>query len=882
MNPVPVSSSKASFLTPILFIALCWFPLKAENSYSFSFENKPLRDALIHLIHEKNISIIFSDQGVDSTSISAQCDDCTPEEALDIILRSTPLSWKKTGQQFTIYKPRYFQFSLNGIVTDSLTGESVPFANVFIKNNYVGNVTNQNGRFTLVNIPTKVCTLQISYIGYETSYKPLFFPIDESKSILIHLRPKVLTGDHVIIQGDNLEFMDQSSGQGQVAFSPRHISALPYLGETDIFRSLQLLPGIQMGTSGTADLFIRGGTPDQNLILVDGIPIYKPDHFFGFFSAINSDAIKDVQVYKGHIPIKYGGRLSSVISMTGKNGNVNHRELSVFMNILSSGFSYEQPLPLNGSWIISSRNSNSKYIESDLYHSIQQFVTGDDRFNLLGESVMGDETKKTTYSPQFDFFDLNNKISFLPTSSDRISFSFLLGKDQINESRSFIGLSELWTYDSVRTEESTQWENQGMAIHWAHHWNPYFESEFSLSQSNYTSVFSISQLPINPNQSFIIQKSNENNSFHDQTIRMNHHWVINESHQLDFGMENNFYTSTLLTQKQHNDVFINIFNQKEIMGISTSYIQDKWSLSPTNSAIIGLRLNTDHIQDEFKIEPRLSIRSIITPQLKIEASFGKAIQFIHQFQSDLSSRGSEKLWILSNSALQPSEAIFFNIGTQWSTDAYQILFDIYKKGSTELANYYHMNTPAPYQLTRRGILPSSVFIGSGNSSGLELLIHKRKGDIQGWVAYHYGKSTFSFDGLYGGQTYLADHDHTQELKLVAMGKINSWDITLNWIYSSGTVFTSLDQITISDDETIVISDNGKNTSRLSPIHRLDISFTKSYSIGSIPFESGLSIFNVYNRQNISHKRVNPFSPEPTITDVKMLGFSPTVFIKIHF
>ena len=882
MNPVPVSSSKRYFLTSFILLALCWLPLQAANSYTFSFNEEPLRDALIQLIHEKNMSIIFSDQGVDSTYISAQCHECTSEEAIDIILRSTPLSWEKTGQQFTIYKPRYFQFSLNGIVTDSLTGESVPFANVFIKNNYVGDVTNQDGRFTLVNIPTKVCTLHISYIGYETSYKPLFFPKDETESISILLRPKVLTGDRVDIQGDNLDFMDQSSGQGQVAFLPRHISALPHLGETDIFRSLQLLPGVQMGTSGTADLFIRGGTPDQNLILLDGIPIYKPDHFFGFFSAINSDAIKDIQVYKGHIPIKYGGKLSSVISMSGKNGNINHQKFSVFMNILSSGFSYERPLPWNGSWAISARNSNSKYFESSLYQSIQSYVTGDDRFNLLGESVMGDETKKTTYSPQFDFFDLNNKISFLPTPSDRISISFLIGQDKIDESRSFIGFSELWTYDSLRTEEITDWNNQGISLQWAHHWNPYFESEYSMSHSQYNSIFSISQFPLDPDPSFILQKSHERNSFLDQTIRMNHHWVVNESHQLDFGIENNFYTSTLLTQKQNNDVFIITVNQKNKLGISTSYIQDKWSISPTNMATIGLRLNSDHAQDSFIFEPRISFRSHMTTQFRIEASVGKSVQYIHQFQSDLSSRGSEKLWTLSDNDTQPSEALFSNIGLQWSTDSYQIQLDVYNKRYSELVNYYQMNTPAPYEAIRRESKPSQIYSGDGNSSGVEFLVHKRQGIMQGWLAYHYGKSTLSFDVLYGGQSYLADHDHTQELKFVAMGKINSWDITLNWIYSSGTVFTGLSNMSISDDETIFISDNGKNTYRLSPIHRLDLNVTKSLSILGWSMETGLSIFNVYNRENISHKRVNPFGTEPSMTNIKMLGFSPTVFAKIYF
>ncbi|GIS70528.1 MAG: hypothetical protein CM1200mP10_01050 [Candidatus Neomarinimicrobiota bacterium] len=231
------------------------------------------------------------------------------------------------------------------------------------------------------------------------------------------------------IYGEQLEFLQRSSGTGQLAFSPRHIANLPNIGETDIFRSLQLLPGIQMGNTGFAGLYIRGGTPDQNQIILDGMSIYQVDHFFGFFSAINSNIVKDVQVYKGGFPAKYGGRIASVIDITGKSGSTKQQKFDLFTNMLSAGITYEQPLSKRSSFILSVRRSFTDQYQTKLYDNIHDFLTSGSGLNIGAELPSDTISYESEYLPNFYFYDINGKFTYLPKT--KISFQFHFMKARI-------------------------------------------------------------------------------------------------------------------------------------------------------------------------------------------------------------------------------------------------------------------------------------------------------------------------------------------------------------------------------------------------------------------------------------------------------------------
>ena len=225
-------------------------------------------------------------------------------------------------------------------------------------------------------------TLVISYIGYH----PLKVVNNVKNEVnYFEIVPKILDVETINIFGKKIDFLQRSSDLGVLSFSPRHITNLPNIGETDVFRSLQLLPGIQMGNSGFAGLFIRGGTPDQNRIILDGMTVYQVDHFFGFFSSINSNIVKDVQIYKSGFPAKFGGGISSIINITGKSGSTKKQKLDLFTNMLSAGFTYQKPISKRGSLIFSARRSFTDQYQTKLYDKIHDFLISGTGLNIGSE-----------------------------------------------------------------------------------------------------------------------------------------------------------------------------------------------------------------------------------------------------------------------------------------------------------------------------------------------------------------------------------------------------------------------------------------------------------------------------------------------------------------
>ena len=496
LTVIPARSSKLtnpfkSFLTGLLFLSSAFAVIKTD-SISFQFHNTPLKNALKQLIDDHGVSIVFPDDIV-NTPISAQCKSCTEEEAVGAILYTSNLVWKQTGNQFTVFNPiTPFRFSVSGRALDKETGEPIPFANVFIPELMIGDISQNDGSFSILNISTRSCTLNISYIGYETEKVPILFPKGESIFHEIFISPKVLTTKTVSIMGTTREFMDRSNSPGQISFSPRHISTLPNLGEVDIFRSLQLLPGIQLGLGGTSGLNIRGGTPDQNLILLDGMPLYQTGHLFGFVSGVNANAIKDVQVYKGGFPAQYGGRISSVIELTSRNGNSLKPHGSIYGNLMSQGVSGEIPILSRGSWIFNLRSSTTSNFQTELYESIQAYVTGDDNFNLIGESADIEKKQTSTYSPQFSYYDFMNRFSFMLTPHHRFTLTNITGLDSIRESREFFGFpDDIIGDDSSYTQGSTEWKNRGTILNLSSKWNHESDTQITLSNYDYSSSYDL-------------------------------------------------------------------------------------------------------------------------------------------------------------------------------------------------------------------------------------------------------------------------------------------------------------------------------------------------------------------------------------------------------
>ena len=876
-------SSKLTHLFKLLLAGLIYlssaFAVIKTDSISFQFHNTPLKNALKQLIDDHGVSIVFPDDIV-NTPISAQCKSCTQEEAVGAILYTSNLVWKQTGNQFTVFNPiTPFRFAVSGRALDKETGEPIPFANVFIPELMIGDISQNDGSFSILNISTRSCTLNISYIGYETKKTYLLFPKDENIFHEIFISPKVLTTKTVSIMGTTREFMDRSNSPGQISFSPRHISTLPNLGEVDIFRSLQLLPGIQLGLGGTSGLNIRGGTPDQNLVLLDGMPLYQTDHLFGFVSGMNANAIKDVQVYKGGFPAKYGGRISSVIELTSRNGNSLKHHGSIYGNLMSQGISGEIPILSRGSWLFNLRSSTTSTFQTELYESIQAYVTGDDNFNLIGESADIEKQQTSTYSPQFSYYDFTNRFSFMVTPNHRFTLTNTTGMDSILESREFFGFSTILGYDSSYTQGSTKWKNSGTTLNVSSKWNHESDTQISLSNYDYSSSYDSKDSADVNNIRMLIGSVNEENTLQDRSIKIHHRYVGFENHKIESGIDETFYDIMFYDHKMDGS----ISNESSIEQngfLHSFYIQDLWVPSPRWVIQPGLRVSYFSERVGFYTSPRLSVINKISPNITVESFIGKHYQFVHRLSGYNTTRGTQGMWILSSENIPNISSLNTHFGLNCDFSDYTITGEFYYRSMDDLVQFKESSIPVTALRNDRGEVKSLMNIGSGKTNGIEIILRKRKGPITGWLSYQRNKTQYTFLNLNQGKPFFSDHDKTQEFKSVFMTNIGSWELTANWVFASGHVYTDSENVEVENLQVIISSD--RNESRLPPIHHLDVSLSKTWGVSIAKFHTGLSIYNLYDRNNISHKRYNPYKSELTMTDVAMFGITPTIFLKISF
>ena len=878
MKRKPTSSTKKFFSSGIALLFLSVSPTYSQNSsIQFNYRDISLKVALDTLVDTYELNIVYRDQIVSKVYTRGSCNNCSPEEALSALLENSDLEWKKNQSQYVIVrKNQHSDQSISGYIFDGHTGEFIPHANILVKNTYRGTISDQFGFFTISGTVQSADTLIISYIGYEPTE---YVNINGLDIVRIKLFPKVLGAETVNIYGEQLEFLQRSSGTGQLAFSPRHIANLPNIGETDIFRSLQLLPGIQMGNTGFAGLYIRGGTPDQNQIILDGMSIYQVDHFFGFFSAINSNIVKDVQVYKGGFPAKYGGRIASVIDITGKSGSTKQQKFDLFTNMLSAGITYEQPLSKRSSFILSVRRSFTDQYQTKLYDNIHDFLTSGSGLNIGAELPSDTISYESEYLPNFYFYDINGKFTYLPNDRDIVSISFYEGKDYLGEEKNFDFESDSVGIEQVMVDEQTKWGNTGIGANWVRRWSRTTKTQLFMATTRYFSNHDLDSYWIIDTDETPAYLSQDNNQIEDQTARMNVNWNIGPRHDLEAGVSTTIYKTNYSVQLGDSVILID----HEINGnLFEGYFQDRWALSPGLEILMGLRTSRFSKSNISYFNPRLSVFYRFTDKLFFKASTGITHQFLNRFSNDLITNGSKFVWLLPNDNADPMDVQQISLGIEYDTPHIFIGFDIYNKVIDNITDFSQLVFPVDTYIEETSTL---VFKGSRTAKGLELLVRKKDGYLRGWAAYNYGIVECEFPDLNGGKTFLADHDRTHELKSAIIWSLGPWNMAVTGLISSGRVYTPNNNLMIRENEnanyTLVADAGMRNSKRLPIVRRIDMSVTRSLRLLAKNWDIGISIFNLFNRRNISHRSYN-LTTDPFITrDIVMLGLTPTLSVRLE-
>ncbi|OGV07390.1 MAG: hypothetical protein A2299_01040 [Stygiobacter sp. RIFOXYB2_FULL_37_11] len=783
---------------------------------------------------------------------------------------------------------------VKGYVFDSKTKEPLVYATVMIKNSAIGTSTNQRGYFIIPDVELDANILTVSYIGYlkkEIALKG----IDENNSLRIELNQTDFQTGEVLIVGEQYKYWKSSDAVSQITISPLTLSKLPSLGEKDIFRSLQLLPGISSLNDGSAGLYVRGGTPDQNLILLDGITVYHVDHFFGFFSAFNADAMKDVQIYKGGFDAKFGGRLSSVVELSGKTGDVDKFRMSIGANLLSANAVAEIPLAGKGSILISARRSYADIINSGIYDKIFGFLSGGEKTTNPSPGMgkgSGMNQVNSTLLPSFYFYDFNAKLSYNLSPKDFVSVSFYNGQDYLDQSQSpqAVTTRGAQSTNANRTiTDLSDWGNFGSSIKYFRQWSDRLFSDITISSSHYFSKkdlgtkFDFNVLDSNAVFASQSSKSIQDNNVYDFTMKLDNDYLLSSKHKIGFGV---WFSNISTDYKYTVNDSLTILDKNQTGFHLAAYVQDKWKVNDDFDVTVGLRSTYFDPTKKIYLEPRASFLYKLNPLIRIKGAWGNYYQYINQVTSENVLEGSRDFWLISNSELEPGSAQHYILGAEYETTDFLYSIEGYYKNINNLLEFtQRIVRTSQSRLTSLTNYETNFFKGTGYAEGVEFLIQKKFGALNGWVSYTLGKVEYNFPDFDSGDPFPANQDRTHEFKIVGSYETGNWNFSASWVYSTGLPYTApesqyfIELLDGTKQSYIHVSE--KNVNRLPDYHRLDLSASYKFKNKQFNGEFGLSIFNVYDQDNIWYKKYDLSVSPIEVTNVSMLGITPTIFLKLN-
>ncbi|WP_243348477.1 TonB-dependent receptor [Parabacteroides sp. FAFU027] len=795
-------------------------------------------------------------------------------------------------------------FAFSGTVVDKESHESLPYVNVRVKNSKNVTTTNVDGYFTLLKVPTDTSTLVVSYIGYKPKEIHLT-PNTPVHHAVFELEANTELLSEVVVMADKQDLLQTNEKVGMIKMTPLKMSILPSLGEKDIFRTFQLMPGISAANENSSGLYVRGGTPDQSLVLYDGIPIYNVQHLFGFFSAFNSNAIKDIQLYKGGFDAKYGGRLSSVVEITGKEGNQKKFGAMVDVSLMSANAYLEFPLGKNLTFLFAGRHS----WQSPLYDLIYKQSTTSSSGSMAppkhdgggpGGGHAPNETNATSY-----FYDTNSKITWRPSSKDILSFSTYNGKDYLDNAFSPGGMGgpppgkSSITSMSMTNTDNTQWGNTGISLKWSRNWSNRLYSNALISYSDYVndrdrtnegSYYTSSGTYVEFTKGYV-----EHNGIRDLSQKIDFEYKLSNKQLLSFGFDHT--TNDVRYSYVQNDT-LTVLSKKNRTNLTSGYLQDKITLLKNRLELNpGLRYTNYDVTGKNYFEPRFSGSYKVNNQLKLKGSLGRYYQFAKKVTREDVMQGDREFWMMADGTQMPvSSSNLAVAGFAYETKNYLFDVEAYYKKLKDISEYsirfdqqgggFGPDAETTTSLSDDINYETKFFTGTGYSKGIDFLLQKKYGNYTGWMGYTISETVNHFPD-FGNYDFYASNDVTHEFKIVNTYKWHNWDFALNWIFASGKPYTRPEgvyEVTLPDGSTKeYFNATVKNGCRLPDYHRMDVAATYNFKLSQkYPCTVNFSIFNLYNRTNIWYKEFQIVNSEVVETNVNYLGILPNVNFSIKF
>ena len=825
-----------------------WSQSVLDKPIDFSVENVKVNEALQKLSQELAINIAFSSNLFDDKEKrSYQFENESFRFVLETILEPYWVDYQLINDQVILSERPKRKFIINGFVEDSLSGERLIGANVFDKITGFGTVTNEYGFFSL-ELEEGEVSFTISYLGYRTYDRVIF--LTENRELVVPLGPSLTLSEVVVVAKDSNE-VSPDVPIGTNVIDVNRLKNLPTLGgEVDVMRMMDMMPGVQTGNDGLGGLHVRGGNPDQNLVLLDGVPVYNAGHMAGAFSMFSDFVIQNAELQKGNFDSRYGGRVSSIMDIRMREGDRRNFHGGFNLGPLAGKVFFEGPIQKEkSSFFIAGRRLFWDWLISPLADGLE--------INTPEEGDFID----------YYFYDWNAKANFSISKKDKIFLSHFRGGDNLRFVD--VNLTDDFGFSNDKQDIKIFWRNSITALRWNRLFNPKIFLNTTITYSRYNFDFWSHQTVWKENtKEFLDFRFDINNSkIQDVALRFDFDYYHNPQHLIKFGgaVKGQQFEARTDNLTRESSFFINnqdtanfeIFNNAEQLSFRllpqktpatelNLFAQDIFTPNKNVTLSSGLYIALFTVNGKIytSLEPRLNAEFPLAKNFTMAASLTRMSQFLHQVSGSNIGLPSD-LWVPATDVVRPQRAWQLSGGLHWNfAKKYHLGWEAYYKTMSGVLNF---TTSDPLGVPS---WEDKVTAGNGEAYGTEFIIEKTKGKTTGLIDYTWSWAWRKFDIFNDGEKFPFRYDRRHYLKSALMQEFSKkFSMSASWVYGTGNPFTLLES-KFSDpfgEEFYIYSD--RNARRLGAYHRLDISFNFTKKRKRRVRTWNISIFNVYNRRN---------------------------------
>jgi TonB dependent receptor-like, beta-barrel/CarboxypepD_reg-like domain/TonB-dependent Receptor Plug Domain len=831
------------------------------QTLKFRFDSTPLQTALTHFTTVTNVDVVFGRSVVEGKHTSCHFDGTDPALALKCIIAGTGVSMRRVDdEQYVLVPPADAPLrastqdskTLSGFIRDADSGEYLFGANLYLPDLGIGTTTNSVGYFVFPGIPAGDHRTLISFIGFQTQDTLL---VSSKKQHSVALQPVTISVDGLVIEQPALRRTDLMAVPGLVSIPVQRLEELPSsFGGKDVFEVFRLLPGIQRTGEATGGLLVRGSGPDQNLYLIDGAPIYHPWHAFSLISTFQTEAFKDIKLYRGGFPAEFGGRLSAVLDAELRDGSRTEPRMVASINALNARFLIESPIGPTSSFMLSGRRS---YIDK-----------------IIGRShpVSDDSGRRDTLRTGYFFYDWNGKISFSPSEKSRFSFSYYSGRDVLDLKLPFdlsLDFASWLRPADLFFEVDQSWGNTLYSLRYQY----LATDRFFLTGTAYSSVYSAREATlIRPSRTATVD-SDYDVLLSDVGIRVDADFFASLAHQIRSGfmlVNHRFRSGIQALVTYAPGLNENLSGTGDIQAIEyAGYVQDHWKLNSRMTVLAGLRASYFESGNYFRLSPRLNFQYVAHPDLLVlKAAATSQVQYLQRIRDRFSFLYDlvSSRWIPSDSSVVPSRGVQFSVGAESHPSSWvKLNLDAFLRKSDGVL------LPRDEFQTKNGLLGPGIEIGTllgQYSRGEERSIGVELGAefaFRTWnllMSYTGSRSESRTPDLVDSGYRPTRFDSPRSTALVVQRSTGNWKSSISVVWRSGyPVSVPEARYSLSDpitgERTSYFYRPAINNGRLPPYFRVDASLGYGFSFLDAAWSAKIHIYNLTGRRNVVGRSFDP-------------------------